>query len=247
MGVRGQGRRTRGGNVATVERKPAVSAHRRDEAGLTGLKDAVESGAEYVEIDIRRTGDGRLVVHHDARVAGLPLNRLPYGRVEELAPRPVPLVADAMQIIAGRARGHLDLKERGCEHETVELALEAFGPGEFVVTTREIDSLMEIKTRFPGVTTALSVGRGLLERGAARDFAPLRLVRRAGADMVALNHRYARVGVLAQCARAGVPAMIWTVNAVPLMRRFLRDPRVAVLITDHPGTALRLRDVQPRD
>lgn len=62
--------------------KPAISAHRRDEAGLTGLSMAVDSGAEYVEIDIRRTGDGRLVVHHDAELAGLPLNRLTYDRVQ---------------------------------------------------------------------------------------------------------------------------------------------------------------------
>ncbi|RFS84900.1 glycerophosphodiester phosphodiesterase [Actinomadura spongiicola] len=222
--------------------KPAVSAHRRDEAGLTGLTEAVESGAEYVEIDIRRTGDGRLVVHHDPDLAGLPLKRLTYERAQELSPRPVPLVSEAMQIIATRAMGHLDLKERGCEHETVAMAVEAFGRDRFVVTTREVLSLVEIKKNFPGVRTALSVGRNLWERGAAHDFAPLRLIRKAGADMVAVNHRLARVGVLRQCARAGIPAMVWTVNAEPVMQRFLGDPRVAVLVTDHPATALKLRD-----
>ncbi|MFD0683125.1 glycerophosphodiester phosphodiesterase [Actinomadura fibrosa] len=225
-----------------MDSRPAVSAHRRDEAGLTGLRDAVDSGAEYVEIDVRRAADGTLVVHHGAELGGLPLKRLTYRRITELAPRPVPRVAEAMEIIAGRARGHIDLKERGCEHEAVALALKAFGPEEFVVTTREVASLVEIKRSFPHVRTALSVGRSLWERGAARDFAPLRMIRGAGADMVALNHRLARVGVLRQCARAGFPAMIWTVNAEPLMRRFLGDPRVAVLVTDHPGTALALRD-----
>ncbi|GAA0563946.1 glycerophosphodiester phosphodiesterase [Actinomadura livida] len=225
--------------------KPAISAHRRDEAGLTGLSMAVDSGAEYVEIDIRRTGDGRLVVHHDAELAGLPLNRLTYDRVQELAPRPVPLVSEAMKIIGGRAQGHLDLKERGTEHETVELAIEAFGPDRFVVTTREVLSLVQIKRAFPEVRTALSVGRNLWERGIAHDFAPLRLIRKAGADMVAVNHRLARVGVLRQCGRAGIPAMVWTVNAEPVMRRFLGDPRVAVLVTDHPEVALKLRDGRP--
>lgn len=222
--------------------KPAISAHRRDEAGLTGLSMAVESGAEYVEIDIRRTGDGRLVVHHDADLAGLPLNRLTYDRVQELAPRPVPLVSEAMKIIGGRAQGHLDLKERGTEHETVEMAIDAFGPDRFVVTTREVLSLVQIKRAFPDVRTALSVGRNLWERGVAHDFAPLRLIRKAGADMVAVNHRLARVGVLRQCGRAGIPAMVWTVNAEPVMRRFLGDPRVAVLVTDHPDVALQVRD-----
>lgn len=226
--------------------KPAISAHRRDQRGLTGLSEAVESGAEYVEIDIRRTGDGRLVVHHDPDLAGLPLKRLTYERVQELSPRPVPLVSEAMGIIGGRAQGHLDLKERGCEHETVEMAIEAFGRDRFVVTTREVLSLVQIRRTFPGVRTALSVGRNLWERGVAHDFAPLPLIRKAGADMVAVNHRLARVGVLRQCGRAGIPAMVWTVNAEPVMRRFLGDPRVAVLVTDRPDVALKLREERYR-
>ncbi|MFC4905800.1 glycerophosphodiester phosphodiesterase [Actinomadura gamaensis] len=220
---------------------PAVSAHRRDAAGLTGLQDAARSGAEYVEIDVRRTGDGALVVHHDPTVGGLPLARLAHDRAAELADHPIPLVAEAMEIIAGRARGHLDLKERGCETELVEMAEAAFGPDGYVVTTRDVGSIRQIKRAFPRARVALSVGRSLWERGAHRDFAPVRAIRASGADLVALNHRLARVGVLGQIARAGFPAMIWTVNGEPQMRRFLADRRVEVLITDHPARALELR------
>ncbi|MEV5568644.1 glycerophosphodiester phosphodiesterase family protein [Spirillospora sp. NPDC052269] len=221
---------------------PAVSAHRRDAAGLTGLHDAARSGADYVEIDVRRTGDGALVVHHDATVGDLPLTRLSHDRAKELADHPIPLVSEAMEIIAGNARGHLDLKERGCETELVELAEAALGPDGFVVTTRDVASIRQIKRDFPHVRVAMSVGRSLWEPGAHRDFLPVRAIRASGADLVALNHRLARVGVLAQIARAGFPAMIWTVNAEPQMRRFLADPRVEVLITDHPRRALDLRD-----
>ncbi|MFG2005893.1 glycerophosphodiester phosphodiesterase [Spirillospora sp. NPDC048911] len=220
----------------------AISAHRRDEAGLTGLHEAVASGAEYVEIDVRRTGDGELVVHHDPDVGGQRLSRLPYERLAGLAGRPVPRVAEAVEIIAaGGAKGHLDLKERGCEAEMVELALAAFAPDDFVVTTKDAHAIAMIKKAYPQVTTALSVGRSWWERGVVGDFAPTRRIRESGADMVALNFRLARIGVLSQCARAGFPAMIWTVNADPMMRRFLNDPRVAVLITDHPRQALTLR------
>jgi glycerophosphoryl diester phosphodiesterase len=219
----------------------AISAHRRDETGLAGLRDAVASGAEYVEIDVRRTADGALVVHHDRVVEGVPLSRCTYARLQELAPRPVPLVREALEIIGRRAHAHIDLKERGAEHEVVAMAQETCGPAGMVVTTADPDAVALIKSDFAGVKVALSVGRGPWERGMVRDFAPVRALRRSGADMVALNHRLARTGVLRQCARAGYPVMLWTVNAVPLMRRFLADPRVDVLITDHPGTALGLR------
>ncbi|WP_433327582.1 glycerophosphodiester phosphodiesterase [Spirillospora sp. CA-294931] len=221
----------------------AISAHRRDETGLAGIAAAVESGAEYVELDVRLTGDGVLVVHHDrATRDGIALSRSPYDRLRGADGGPLPRVDEAVQTIAPRAKGHIDLKERGCEHAVVELALEAFGADRFVVTTRDLVSIREIKKSFPQVRTALSVGRSLWEPGVLCDLAPVRLLRSSGADMVALNFRMARLGVLGQCARAGFPAMVWTVNAEPDMRRFLGDHRVEVLVTDHPAAALRLRE-----
>jgi glycerophosphoryl diester phosphodiesterase len=220
----------------------AVSAHRMDSVDADFFEAAVASGAEYAEIDIRRTGDGELVVRHDRDVNGTTLREASYAEVCAAVGHRVPRVREAMESIAGRARGHLDLKEPGVERDAVSVALEVLGPGNFVVTTRYAESITEIKSVFPDVLTALSVGRGIFQRGALRDFAPLARLRACGADWVAVNHRLARLGVLRQCAREGIPAMVWTVNAEPLMSRFLTDPRVSVLVTDHPGQAVRLRE-----
>ncbi|WP_018658183.1 glycerophosphodiester phosphodiesterase [Actinomadura flavalba] len=220
---------------------PEISAHRRDTAGHTGLRDAAATGAEYVEIDVRRAGDGHLVVQHDAAVRGRPVAELDRTRLRELSGRPVVTVPEALAVIAGRARAHLDVKEPGVGREVVELATETLGPDGFIVTTGDVALIAALKREFPGTRAALSVGRNWRDPGVVGDLAPLRALRASGADLVALNHRLARVGVLGQCARAGYPAMVWTVNAERTMRRFLHDPRVAVLVTDHPKTALRLR------
>jgi glycerophosphoryl diester phosphodiesterase len=55
-----------------MPRRPAVSAHRggserADAATWAAYEDAIRSGAEYVEFDVRRTADGVFVVHHDPR------------------------------------------------------------------------------------------------------------------------------------------------------------------------------------
>jgi glycerophosphoryl diester phosphodiesterase len=98
------------------------------------------------------------------------------------------------------------------------------------------------------VPTALSLGRDLGEvprsrRAATRlsELLPLRRLRACRADWAAVNHRLARAGVLAQCHRAGIKAMIWTVDEDAKMRRWLADPRVAVLITNRPTAAMALR------
>lgn len=80
-----------------------VIAHRgasraEPENTIAAFERAVAMGADGIELDVRRTGDDRLVVHHDPR--------LPDGRVirEHPAsdlPAHVPLLADALDACAG--------------------------------------------------------------------------------------------------------------------------------------------------
>ncbi|GAA0948248.1 glycerophosphodiester phosphodiesterase [Actinocorallia libanotica] len=211
--------------------KPAetlVSAHRRDGGDeVAALARALESGAHYVELDIRRSAGGELVVRHDP-----PRGEDHYRLV------------DALRAVRGRARAHLDLKEPGYEADVLALAAEVFGAGgedSYLFTTRYDRSVARAKELAPGVRCALSVGRPPWHPGFAADLGPVARIRACGADWVALDHRLVGLGVLERCARAGVPAMLWTVNAPRALRRYLADPRVAMVVTDHPRTALELR------
>lgn len=218
----------------------AISAHRAGETP-EAYEAAAAAGADYVEIDVRRTGDGELVAHHDDRVRGLRLGQASYHDLCVVADRAVPRLRDVLTTIAGRAAAQLDLKEAGCERAVLAMAADIIGASQVVVTTRHPGSIAIIKKEFPGVRAALSLGRGWYRPAGVRDVFPLRRLRACGADWVAVNHRLARLGVLERCGRHGFPAMVWTVNADPLMRRFLADPRVAVLITDRPDRAAQLR------
>ncbi|MEV0636693.1 glycerophosphodiester phosphodiesterase family protein [Streptomyces sp. NPDC050619] len=239
-----------------MSRRPAVSAHRggSERAGSAtweAYEDAILSGAEYVEFDIRRTADGVLVVYHDPRVAhtGPLLSRLTHAELSELAGYAVPVVDDVMSLIAGKLVGHLDLKEVGYEREVIDRAIALLGAEGFVATTLEDRSVAAITRMFPGVRTALSLGRDRREIGSAvrvagtrvSELLPMRRVRACGATGVAVHHRLARAGVLREAARHGLFSMVWTVNEEVPMRAFLADPRVDVLITDFPRRALALR------
>ena len=218
----------------------AISAHRAGETP-EAYEAAAAAGTDYVEIDVRRTGDGELVAHHDDRARGLRLAQATYRDLCAAAGRAVPRLRDVLTAIAGRAAAQLDLKEAGCERAAVAMATDVLGPSGVVVTSRWPGSVAIVKREFAGVRAALSLGREWYQPAGVRDVFPLRRLRACGADWVAINHRLARLGVLDRCARHGFSAMVWTVNADPLMRRFLADPRVAVLITDRPTRAVQLR------
>jgi glycerophosphoryl diester phosphodiesterase len=238
-----------GGHVVRISAHRGGSEH-APAATYEAFERAATSGAEYVEFDIRRTRDRVLVVFHDAR-AGTARRRVAELRYRELcqaAGYRVPLVPDVMRLIAGRAAGHLDLKETGYEDEVIGLALNILGPGNFVATTLEDSSIAAIRRSFPHVRTALSLGRDLRGLPPARwpgvratELFPLSRVRACGAEWVAVHYRLARLGVIRACQRSGIGVMVWTVDSDRLIDEFIADQRVDVLITNRPQHAMRRR------
>lgn len=241
--------RTANGHLALI------SAHQGgSENGSSGTWEAYRSardtGAEYVEFDIRITADDVHVVYHGERVTllGSPVSELTYNQLCDEAGYSVPTVPDVMEMVASTAIGHLDLKEVGREREVIEMALDVFGPDRFIATSLEDESIATIKRDFPYVRTALSLGgvrmgqsRLATVRTRISELHPLSRVRACGADWVSVNCNLARFGVLRLCKRNGIGAMVWTVNKDRPIKRLLMDDRVDVLVTDRPDRAVAIR------
>jgi glycerophosphoryl diester phosphodiesterase len=58
-------------------------------------------------------------------------------------------------------------------------------------------------------------------------------------DILAPHVALARRGILGWAQARDLPAWLWTVNDPRLLRRLLRDERVAAVVTDKPERALR--------
>ncbi len=107
---------------------PKISAH-------AGYPRWLDSGADFIEVDIRRDHRGVLVDSHDR-----PRRGSSYATYEEI-----------LRAAQGRIGLHLDLKETGFEFELVSRALERFAPDTVVVTPDFEESARTIKQHFPEV------------------------------------------------------------------------------------------------
>jgi glycerophosphoryl diester phosphodiesterase len=117
-----------------------------------------------------------------------------------------------------------------------------------VVFTSGDDPIRRIKELFPNVRAGLSLGDDLQGAPPWRYFQvrwgkayPRLRLQRCHADFATVDQRPARLRVLDYCAGVKMPAWVWTVNRKAEIKSFMRDPRVAVLITDRPDVALRFR------
>jgi glycerophosphoryl diester phosphodiesterase len=211
----------------------AGGAEQAQPGSLAAYQAVVSSGAEYAEFDVRRAGDGTLVVQHSAPRPG---------------GEPVLTTRKVMEVLAaGGVRGHVDLKGTGFEREVVALARSSFGADGFVVTTPDPASVAAIRSAFPSVAVGLSIGFGpaSIVRSVRRlrwpSSFPFAAVQASSANWVAMSYRYARPDVLRRCTAAGLRVMVWTVNDDRLLTRFLGDPQVAILVTDRPEYAVGVR------
>ncbi|HEX9098756.1 MAG TPA: glycerophosphodiester phosphodiesterase [Candidatus Dormibacteraeota bacterium] len=233
---------------------PALIDAHRGECGVTGLpaaerySRAISLGVDYVEIDVRRTADGVRVNYHDERTSsGRAVSELTYAALKQELEADLLKVDDVMELVDGRVGLHVDVKETGDEAATVRLvqARCAHSP---VVFTGADDSIRAIKETFPTVRAGLTLGEDLegappwryLRVRLSELFPGVRL-RRSHADFTAVHQRLAGIRVLQYCARVHMPAWVWTVDDEVNIARFIHDPRVAVLITNRPDIALRIR------
>jgi glycerophosphoryl diester phosphodiesterase len=258
--------------VVAVNVLTANVAHRgasglAPENTLASIRAAVATGADAVEVDVRRTRDGALVVLHDAtltrttdiadRFRGRSRARvsdLTYDEVRALdagswhspsyAGERVPLLAEVLDLLGGAGTG---------------LLLEVKDPDAYPgIEADLVAELRSVRPYFSGALTGRqlvvesfdhrsmlrlkrlcpSVSVGLLGAPARRSLPSLA----AWADQVNPQHRRLRRSYLDAVHDVGLDVQVWTVDGVAEMNRLVAMG-VDGIITNRPDV---LRGVLPR-
>ena len=219
-----------------------IDAHRGSsgttpENTLAAFRQAIADGADGAEFDIRATADGVPVVLHDRDLARTTTG---HGNVDELllveirqfdagGGERVPTLAEVLDLLAGRLRLNLELKQPGIERAVLDL-LEAHPAADWAISSFDWSALRRVRALAPKVEllpTAAAAGDDL--------FAAAGEVRASG--VVVAARAIDRV-FTDRCSAAGLAVTAWTVNAAAEARR-LRDLGVVALCTDLPAAIRR--------
>lgn len=231
----------------TVDR-PLVLAHRgarrrAPENTLEAFRRARELGADGVELDVRRTRDGVLVLHHDpGPVDGPVLGRVDHPEVRERFPS-IPTLAEALDVCLGLLvnveiknlpwEPDFDASERIADD--VVALLESRGGDRVLVSSFHLATVDHLHGRAPDVPTAFLFLAGMDLREVA-DLAADRGHVAVHPDLRALGGPEVAEFVTHAHAR-GLQVNVWTVNEPADMVR-MADLGVDALVTDVPDVAL---------
>jgi glycerophosphoryl diester phosphodiesterase len=224
------------------EAAPLVVAHRgawgaAPQNSLEAFDQAVILGCDAIELDVRRTRDGRIVVVHDARIGCRPVGRLEHHQLQaRLKAGQAPALEEVLELAAGRIVVDVELKEDGYVEQAMTIVAERLTPDQYVVTSFRDAVLPDVKRCAPGSRTGLL----LSPRSRSRSRELERRVQATQVDFLAPHASLAWVGVLDWAAQRGLASWVWTVNATRALRALHADQRVTAVITDRPESILGL-------
>jgi glycerophosphoryl diester phosphodiesterase len=198
------------------------------ENSLEAIEGALRHGCDKIEMDVRRSADGQIVLHHDS------------GKKSG-----APLLADALRLIGPTPAGvMLDIKEPGVADAVASLLAE-HAPGARVIASGRAPEVLRLKALRPTVLGGRSwplrnaCGIPLLERAVALQHrhALLRQLPRimTGFDVLVAYHRALSKPAVDAAHQAGYEVYAWTVDDRDAIRR-LGSWGVDGIVSDHPDS-----------
>lgn len=167
---------------------------------LASVEKAIAFGVDVVEIDVRRSLDGHLMVMHDARVDRTTGR---HGYVDELRRdemHGVPTLTDVVETVNGRAHIMIELKVRGI----VEEALSAAGSHPVYLASFFHSELLRVREFAPHIRTiALIDGVPVL---------PAAFALEAKATHAGFGFDSLEPELVKSCHHAGIHVFTWTVD-----------------------------------
>jgi glycerophosphoryl diester phosphodiesterase len=238
-----------------VKERPLVqvTAHRgharaAPENTLGAMRKAIESGADYAEMDVQQTADGKVVLLHDRdlkRVGGISrrLDELTYAEVRQLdvgswfdpafAGERVPTLVEVISLCRGKIRLNIELKFFGSDgrlaQAVAEIVREQGFESDCLITSLNYDALMKVKQHDPSLRTGLIVAQALGD------------VSRLGVDVLSVRADFLSDGLLRSAHRQGKEVHAWTVNDPREMTRLI-NRGVDNIITSDPDLAVQVRN-----
>jgi len=208
--------------MSTATRAARVIAHggdveRHRENTISAVRSAVHAGADFVEIDLRVTRDGRVVLLHDAtleRLWGLDrqVSELDWADVAVLGEgeHGIPLLADALTVVAGTSS---TLLIEVCTSEVAEAAVQVV-----------LGSGSEARVAWCGHLEAMTAVRGLDPEASIwlpwdrRDVPPADLLASLRPEVVNSEYVVLSGELVDAVHRAGLGVACWTVDDEDAMR-----------------------------
>ncbi len=236
---------------ADIEDRTEVVAHRgasgsAPENTMAAIKQAIADGAHWVEIDVQRTADDRVVVVHDRdlmRIGKTPLvvSQTPYAQLARIdvgswfdpsfSDQRIPTLEAVLEQCRDKIKVNIELKYYTWDPLLADRVME-------IVENLHMEKKVVFMSLKPEAGDQVKLKRPHWQVGLLAASALTNLTR-ANADFLAVHSRMVTPGFIRRVHRKGKTLQVWTINDTVGMTNMF-GMGVDALITDEPALAISL-------
>lgn len=236
------------------EIKPLIFAHRgasglvEHENTIEAFEKAIEVGADGIELDIRKTKDNIILVHHNPNIKEYLIQDFTYEQILEISKKEgyqIPKLIDVIHLCRGKIFLDIEIKEAGYEQEIVFLLLSHLSYNQFMVRSFHQDAIIKIKELDAHITTALLIGGNNVRFGfLSRIFEifPKIHIKKTGCNIISPNYPLLHFDFVKRMHKRNIPVSVWTVNTEKLLYQMMTKHHPDYIITNYPDLAIQIRD-----
>ncbi len=239
-----------------------VTAHRGNsnefpENTMPAFQSGIDVGADWIELDILRTKDGKLVVIHDrttkrvgnrdivvaestyeelAKVDVATDYRRRAGKtVEDCPQQRIPLLTDVLRLVMTQDRTRVSIQPKmDCVVDAVALVRSMNAERWVGFNDGDLDYMSDVKRLAPDIPVFWDRGK---DTNINDD---IHIAKKYGFEALVLHHEGVTPEKVQKIKAAGIGVGAWTVNDRDTMNRLL-DAGVERIYTDHPRLLLSLK------
>lgn len=212
---------------------------------IDAFQKAIEVKAEGIELDIRKTKDGIIVVNHNRDVHGMIIAEHTYQELKDHAKEngwDLSTFEEVLAFCQGKIFLDIEFKEAGYEKEALDLILKYYKINEFNIRSFVKEAIIEINKLNKDIHTILLMcPKDGKKRYALPVIFPKKQLIATKAHGVSPHYRAILFGYVKRMHRHGWDVSVWTVNDEKVMIKMLKK-HVDIIITNYPDKALELRD-----
>jgi glycerophosphoryl diester phosphodiesterase len=200
---------------------------------LRSFQRAVELGVDAVELDVRRTADGEVVVIHDDKMdrttdgSGLVSERT-LEEIKGFKTRggdSVPTLGEALDFLKGKVKVLIELKEVGFEEKVLKLVKERGMVDDVIIVSFSDEALRRVRELDEGVSTGLIY---------VRHKKPIEAALGLGTEYLLPLYRFTHSADVKKAHEVGLKVIVWTINT-PEEATAYKHKGVDGIATDKPN------------
>lgn len=178
---------------------------------LLSFKKALELGVDAVELDVRRTKDGEIVVIHDAKVDRTtngkgPVSELTLREIKQLVTEKgekIPTLEEALDFLDKKVKILIELKEIGFEKKVLSLIHEKGLEKNVIIVSFLEEALRKVRELKDEVETGLIY---------VRHKNPIKAALELRANYLLPLYRFTHTANVQKAHEKGLKVIVWTIN-----------------------------------